>query len=309
MINPTVIRQFIRRYSTFRGVSIVMSWLWLLLLALTPLSLALLVSFCSKHYPQLFTLHFTWTNYRQLLCQPAYLVIMLRSLKIALGCSLCTLLLGYPFAYCIASAQAKWQPPLLLLVIIPFWMSSLVRVYAIMILLKHHGVLNWLLLKLGVISQPLQFLYTNSAVLMGLTYDFLPLMILPIYLSISKIDRRYLEAARDLGATPAAIFWRIVLPLSRNGIITGCLMVFLPSITMFYVPALLGGARALLLGNLIEQQFLTLNNWPMGAAISSTLILLMLLMVLVQWLHQYSSGLRAKYRRRSLLELAAAAKK
>lgn len=267
---------------SFRETLISVSWIWFVVLALTPVGLVLLVSFCTRDYHNVFVPLFTLEHYRQLL-QPAYLIIFMRSLGLAASCTLLALLLGYPFAYFIAKAKAHWQPILFLLVVIPFWTSSLVRVYAIMLIIKQHGLINRFLLWLGVIQQPLRILYSNCAVLIGATYDLLPLMIMPIYLSISKIDPYCIEAARDLGASSRFIFWKILMPLSKRGIINGCLMVFLPSITLFYIPALLGGSRSLLLGNLIENQFLVFNNWPMGSAISSLLIVVVMVVVLFRW--------------------------
>ncbi len=272
-------------HRSFRWALISVSWVWFVILALVPVGLELLVSFCTRDYHKLFVLRFTLEHYQQLF-QPVYLTIFARSLGIAASCTLLALLLGYPFAYFIAQAKMRWQPILFLLVVIPFWTSSLVRVYAIMLILKQHGLINRVLLWLGIIHQPLRLLYSNCAVLIGATYDLLPLMIMPIYLSVSKIDPLCVEAARDLGASNWVIFWRVLIPLSKGGIVNGCLMVFLPSITLFYIPVLLGGSRSLLLGNLIENQFLVFNNWPMGAAISSLLIAVVLVMVLVRWIRQ-----------------------
>lgn len=273
------------KQNRFRSLTIATSWIWFILLALIPITLTLMVSFCTRDYYHLFKLPLTLTSYQQML-RGGYFLIILRSLKLAFSCTFLAILIGYPFAYLIARSSAKWQPVLFLLVIVPFWISSLVRIYAIMLILKHHGLLNYLLMRLGVIQKPLTLLYSNAAVVAGTTYDLLPLMIMPIYLSIHKINSVVIEAARDLGAKNWAIFWRIIVPLSKDGIMNGIYLVFLPSITLFYIPVLLGGSKELLLGNLIQNQFLVFNNWPMGAALGSSLTLVITLAALGRWWYQ-----------------------
>jgi spermidine/putrescine transport system permease protein len=273
-----------RHNSYFKYFSITTIWLWLGFFSLIPTLLVLLVSLLSHDSNSLFRLPLTLSNYGQLL-NPAYPKILLKSFYIAGGTTLLCLLIGYPFAYIIARAPERYKAILLLL---PFWTSSLIRTYAIMIILKAQGIGNSLLLTLGIIHQPLQLLYTNIAVFIGLTYDFLPFMILPLYANIEKLDERLLEAARDLGAKGPRIFLKIILPLTVPGIMAGVLLVFLPAMTIFYIPDLLGGAKSLLLGNLIEDQFLLLTNWPVGAAISIILIVLMALLILLYW--RFSKG-------------------
>ena len=162
---------------------------------------------------------------------------------------------------------------------IPFWTNSLVRTYAIRMVLGTHGLLNKLLLATGLIDSPLRLLYTDTAVLLGLFYLMLPFMILPLYANLEKLDYRLVEAAHDLGAGPLQIFRRVIVPLSLPGIFAGCIMVFVPTMGLFYVASLLGGARQLLIGNLIQQQFLNARNWPLGSATSVMLILLMTVML------------------------------
>jgi spermidine/putrescine transport system permease protein len=199
------------------------------------------------------------------------------------------LLLGYPFAYLLSRSPVRWRPLLLLLVIVPFWTSSLVRIYAMMIVLKTQGLLNQALLALGLIAEPLDLLYTEPAVILGMLYTLLPFMILPLYAALEKLDDRLIEAARDLGAGKMTIFLRIVVPLTLPGIIAGSLLTFLPGLGMFYVADLLGGAKTLLVGNLIRDQFLSARDWPFGAAAS---VLLTLLMGLLLWAY-YLSARRA----------------
>lgn len=271
----------------FKNISLFWVWFWLAVFSLIPTLLVLVVSFLSHDSDSLFRLPLTLQNYLQLF-NPIYPKILWKSIYIAGGTTLLTLLLGYPFAYIIARNKSNYKYILLLLVIIPFWTSSLIRTYAIMVILKAQGIVNHFLMWLGVIHQPLQILYSNLAVFIGLTYDFLPFMILPLYASIEKLDETLLEAARDLGAKRFRIFFKIILPLTFPGIMAGVMLVFLPAMTMFYIPDILGGAKSLLLGNLIENQFLLITNWPSGSAISILLILLMFIMLLLY--RRFSKG-------------------
>ncbi len=211
---------------------------------------------------------FTLNNYAQLV-SPIFANIFFRSIIIACITTLFCLLLAYPFSYLLI--KSKHQSILLLLIIIPFWTSSLVRTYALIAILKLNGVLNAILLKCHIIHQPLSLLYTNFAVISGLVYNLFPFMVLPIFTNMERFDFRLIEAAKDLGANRLSIFFRVFLPNTANGVISGCLLVFLPAMTLFYIPNVLGGARSILLGNMIQTQFLNLENWPQGAATSMTL--------------------------------------
>lgn len=197
------------------------------------------------------------------------------SLVLAGGATIICLLVGYPFAYLAARAGKTTGRLMLLFVMIPFWTNSLVRTYALISMLKADGVINKTLLMLGIIDAPLKLMYTKGAVFLGLTYTLLPFMILPLYSAIEKLDVRLLEAARDLGAGPVRTFKDITLPLTMPGIISGCMLVFLPALGMFYIPDILGGARNMLLGNFIRDQFLATRDWPMGAAASVGLTVIM----------------------------------
>ncbi len=204
---------------------------------------------------------------------------MLRSLLMAGATTLACLILAYPFSYFMV--RSKHQSMLLLLIIIPFWTSSLVRTYALVAILKFNGVLNALLLKLHLISTPLSLLYSNFAVLSGLIYTLFPFMVLPLYTNMERFDFKLLEAATDLGANRWALFTRVFLPNTTRGILSGVLLVFLPAMTLFYIPNVLGGARSILIGNLIQNQFLVAENWPQGAATSVLLTLILLLLLLI----------------------------
>lgn len=271
-----------KRKISFKQFSLTTIWIWLLLFACVPLSATLITSLLTHDSINLVALKPTLKNYFHLF-NPAYFRILLQSIYLAVSCTIICLIVGYPFAYLIARSHSRHKALLLLLVIIPFWTSSLIRTYAIMAILKAKGVINFILLSLGIIHQPWQFLYNFSAVLIGCVYDFLPFMILPLYANIEKLNQDYIDAARDLGANKITTFIKIIIPLTKSGIIAGSLLVFLPSMTMFYIPVLLGGAKNLLLGNLIEGQFLTANNWPQGAAISIFITIIMCLLFVIYW--------------------------
>jgi len=222
----------------------------------------------------------TLENY-QLVFQPLYLKIFQKSFVIAGLATLICLFLGYPFAYLIARMQGRLKNFLLMLIIIPFWTSSLIRSYALIAMIKTKGLLNTFLLSLGFISGPLPLLFTNTAVMIGLVYNLLPFMILPILTNVERLDSQIIDAARDLGANRMTTFRRIVLPLTLPGIIAGCILVFLPAMTIFYIPDILGGAKSILLGNLIQNQYLIAQNWPMGSALSTVLTLILVSLIII----------------------------
>lgn len=273
----------------FRKLTITPIVIWLILFALAPFILLLVISFFSHTDSQLFTLPLTFKNYTQLL-HPIYFKILLQSLQLAFITTILCLILGYPVAYYITRLSKKWQPLLLILIIIPLWTSSLIRTYGMIAILKTKGLLNTLLLSLGIIHDPFLLLYSNIAVLIGMVYNLLPFMILPLYANIEKLDHRLLEAARDLGAKRTRLFIRIIFPLTLPGIIAGSLIVFLPAMTLFYIPTLLGGAKSILLGNLIQSQFLEMRNWPAGSATSIILtIFLLLLLIPYRYIKKYQN--------------------
>ncbi len=272
----------------FKLIAIGALWFWLIAFALLPNLLVAVASVLTRGDNEFVVFTLTLSSYRRLL-DPLYLDVLLDSLWLAAATTTLCLLLGYPFAYLLTRSPVRWRPLLLLLVIVPFWTSSLVRTYAIMIVLKTQGLLNQTLLGLGLIAEPLELLYTESAVILGMLYTLLPFMILPLYAALEKLDPRLIEAARDLGAGKITIFLRIVIPLTLPGIIAGSLLTFLPGLGMFYVADLLGGAKTLLVGNLIRDQFLSARDWPFGAAAS---VLLTLLMGLLLWAY-YLSARRA----------------
>ena len=263
--------------SLFRAFSIGSTWVWLGAFALLPTLALLLVSLLDRSEFDFFIPVLTLKNYEELF-SPVFLTVLWDSVRLALLSTLVCLLVGYPFAYRIAKASSKWRPWLLLLVIIPFWTNSLIRTYALILIIGAQGMVNKALCGLGLISTPLEMMYTDFAVFVGLTYTMLPFMVLPLYASIEKLDHKLIDAAKDLGAGSMRAFWHITLPLTLPGIVAGCMLVFLPSLGMFYVPEILGGAKNMLLGTFIKNQFLVANNWPMGAAASSVMTILLVIM-------------------------------
>lgn len=266
--------------SGFKIFSLLIVWLWLFLFALLPFCLVIAASFMGHSESHLIQAPLTFENYQQL--NDANTVrIFEKSFVIAGIATLLCLCLGYPFAYFMARMQSRFKNLLILLVIIPFWTSSLIRSYALIAIIKAKGVLNALLIALGIIHQPLSILFTNSAVVIGLVYNLLPFMILPIMTNVERLDNRLIDAARDLGANWFTTFRKVIIPLSMPGIIAGTILVFLPAMTMFYIPDILGGAKSILLGNLIQNRFLIAQNWPGGAAVSVMLTLLLALLILI----------------------------
>lgn len=265
---------------SFRSFSLTTVWFWLFLFALLPFCLVVLASFLTHNENQFIGSPFTLENYHQL-SQLIYLKIFQKSFVIAGMSTLFCLLLGYPFAFMIARMDGHLKSFLLLLVIIPFWTSSLIRSYALIAMIKAKGVINMILLSLGIIHQPLSMLFTNTAVIIGLVYNLLPFMILPIMTNVEKLDTNLIDAAKDLGANQWTTFRRVIIPLTMPGIIAGCIMVFLPAMTLFYIPDILGGAKSVLLGNLIQNQFLIAQDWPMGSAVSTLLTGVLTILILI----------------------------
>ena len=208
--------------------------------------------------------------------QTIYIEAFQTSLKYAALTTLLCLIVGYPFAYFLARSRAAWRPVLLMLVMLPFWTSFLLRVSAWKGILADQGVLNNLLLWLGVIKQPLVMLYTDVSMLVGMTYVYLPFMVLPLYATLVKMDMRLLEAAHDLGASSFKAFWLVTVPLSKAGIVAGSMLVFIPAVGEFVIPSLLGGAENIMIGRVVWDEMFSNNNWPRAAALSVVMIALIL---------------------------------
>ncbi|MBY7732393.1 spermidine/putrescine ABC transporter permease PotB [Vibrio bathopelagicus] len=251
---------------------------WLVLFVMIPNIMIIGTSFLTRDEANLIEMTFTLDNYLRL-ADPLYFKVLMHSFYMAIVATLLCLIIGYPFAYIVAKMPAKWRPIMLFLVIVPFWTNSLIRTYGLKVVLGTQGVLNKGLLALDIIDKPLRIMYSETAVMIGLVYILLPFMILPLYSAIEKLDDTYLEAAKDLGANKLQTLLKVVLPLTMPGIIGGCLLVLLPALGMFYISDLLGGAKNLLIGNVIKSQVLNARDWPFGAATSIALTMAMAVML------------------------------
>jgi spermidine/putrescine transport system permease protein len=253
--------------------------IYLLIFMILPLILVVAISFLSRgSYGELaytFNIH----NYTRLI-DSLYLRILGYSFVVGFGTTAISLIVGYPLAYYIARAPSRQRSVLMFLILLPFWTNFIIRIYAWIMILRTEGFLNNFLQWIGIIQEPLNILYTPTAVMIGMVYEFLPFMVLPIYTSLEKIENAQLEAAADLGAPPWRAFLRVTLPLSVPGMIAGTLLVFIPSMGMFVVPDLMGGAKTMLIGNLIRNQFLTARDWPFGSAASMLLMVLTMIFTL-----------------------------
>ena len=266
----------------FQKITVAIIFSWLIFFVLIPNLLVLTVSFLTRDGSDFYALPFTLDNYANLF-NPLYAQVVWNSLYMSGIATIICLLIGYPFAFMVSKINPKYRPFLLFLVVLPFWTNSLIRIYGMKVFLGVKGVLNTMLMDMGILSEPIRILNTEVAVIIGLVYLLLPFMILPLYSAIEKLDGRLLEAARDLGANAVQRFFRVILPLTMPGIVAGCLLVLLPAMGMFYVADLLGGAKVLLVGNVIKSEFLISRNWPFGSAISIGLTVLMALLIFVYY--------------------------
>lgn len=205
----------------------------------------------------------------------------LSSLKIATISTILTLLIGYPIAYSMTRAAEEWRPTLLMLIILPFWTSFLIRVYSWMGILGQEGLLNQLLLWLHVISEPLKIMNTPTAVYIGIVYTYLPFLVLPIYAALDKLDDNLLEAAEDLGCSRFKAFWLVTIPLSMNGIVAGCFLVFIPALGEFVIPSLLGGSQTLMIGKVLWEEFFSNRDWPVASAVAVILLLILIIPIIL----------------------------
>jgi putrescine transport system permease protein len=223
---------------------------------------------------------FSFSNYVWLTEDALYINAYISSITIAFISTLLTLLIGFPLAYGMARAPTSLRPTLLMLVILPFWTSFLIRVYAWIGILKPEGLLNQLLLAIGVIDEPLIILNTNTAVYIGIVYSYLPFMVLPIYSALEKMDYTLIEAAQDLGCPPISAFWKITFPLAIPGIVAGCLLVFIPAVGEFVIPDLLGGSRTLMIGKTLWSEFFNNRDWPVSSAVAVLLLLILVVPIM-----------------------------
>ncbi|NEP87991.1 MAG: ABC transporter permease [Okeania sp. SIO2C2] len=254
--------------------------IWILIFFIIPLIIVLIYSFLERGTYGGVVWEFTLDNYQRL-GQGIYWGIFGRSLFLAFITTMICLLIGYPLAYFIATRRQPWRNILLMLIIIPFWTNFLVRTYAWIVLLRTEGVFNIALQSLQLINEPLTLLFTPFAVIIGLVYGYLPFMILPLYATIERFNFSLLEAAQDLGANDLRTFFRVVLPLTIKGIVAGSLLVFIPAFGAFITPDILGGAKTMMVGNLIQNQFIKARNWPFGSALSILLMVIVLIPVII----------------------------
>ncbi|AGA69165.1 ABC-type spermidine/putrescine transport system, permease component I [Desulfitobacterium dichloroeliminans LMG P-21439] len=245
--------------------------LWMLIFTIVPL---VLVVYFSVFESGPAGVRFT-TEHIERVFEPIYLKVIMRSVGLAFISTLLCLLLGYPLAMILASKELKMRDFLIVLFVLPMWMNFLARTYAWMTLLENNGIINQILAALSLPA--LNILYTDKAVVLGMVYNFLPFMVLPIYSVLRKIDRSLIEAAEDLGATPTRTFFKVIFPLSLSGVASGIIMVFMPAVTTFVISRLLGGGQYMLIGNLIEQQFLTTGDWGFGSSLALILMIFLLL--------------------------------
>ena len=270
--------------TTWRRVTVAIPYLWLLIFFLLPFAIIFKISLADPVIAQPpFTptfdaqggLSITIDNFLFLLTDKLYAITYLKSALLALAATVLCLLLGFPMAYGIARSAPSVRSLLLLLIVLPFWISFLLRVYAWMGLLNNYGVINNTLMWIGIIDQPIQIMYTDFAVFIGLTYSYLPFMILPLYATLERMDLDLIEAAQDLGASRTQSFWDVTWPLARPGVIAGCLLVFIPAMGEYVIPYLLGGPESLLIGRVLFDEFFVNRDWPLASSVAIVLLLLL----------------------------------
>ena len=281
-----------------KRVFTVVPYLWLLVLFLVPFLIVMKISLSDyaisiPPYTPTLDLSAGWEGVRTFLAEldfenfvfltedDLYWKAYLSSLKIAVISTMLTLLVGFPIAYGMARAPEEWRPALMMLVILPFWTSFLIRVYAWMGILANEGLLNQFLLWIGITSEPLTIINTNIAVYIGIVYTYLPFMILPVYASLERMDPSLLEAAEDLGCSRTSAFWTVTLPLARPGVIAGCFLVFIPAVGEFVIPSLLGGSQTLMIGKVLWEEFFSNRDWPVASAVAIVLLLILIIPIVL----------------------------
>ena len=289
----TLNQQFMRLMPSGRKLVIGVPFLWLCLFFLLPFFLVMKISFSEAalaippyseiytYAEQKFQLFLNVGNYLLLTDDELYISAYLGSLKVALFSTLMCLVLGFPMAYAITKANKETQNVLMLLIMMPTWTAILIRVYAWMGILSNNGLLNGFLMSMGFIDEPLQILNTNLAVYIGVVYSYLPFMILPLYANLVKHDQSLLEAASDLGSSTFNSFWKITIPLSKNGIIAGCMLVFIPVVGEFVIPELLGGPETLMIGKVLWQEFFNNRDWPVASALAVVMLAILIVPIIL----------------------------
>ncbi len=281
------ISNYVRSLIDGRHFVISVPYFWFLILAFVPLLIVLKISLSEMESTSVSSM-IDWTNgwptvklnfssYMFIATDALYYQTYLSSLKYALMTTVICLAIGYPFAYFMARLPKHIQPTLLMLIMLPFWTSFLLRIYAWKTLLVNNGVINNVLMSVGAINEPIAMMNTPFSLMVGMVYSYLPFMILPLYANLSKLDMRYLEAAADLGTSPFKAFWLITVPLSKAGIVAGSMLVFIPAVGEYVIPELLGGSDTLMIGRVLWDEFFSNNDWPMASAVAVVVILLIML--------------------------------
>jgi len=281
-LTGSAVKRFIDR--NWKRLIVAIPYAWLLVFFLAPFAIILKISFAdpiiaqppfTPAFDEAGRLSVTWDNFIFLLTDKLYAITYLKSATMAASATALCLLIGFPMAYGIARSTTALRNLLLLLIILPFWISFLLRVYAWMGLMNNYGVINNFLIWIGLIDQPLQLMYRDFAIYVGLVYSYLPFMILPLYATLERMDLDLVDAAQDLGASPSEAFLDITWPLARPGVIAGCLLVFIPAIGEYVIPYLLGGPEALLIGRVLFDEFFVNRDWPLASAVAIVLLLLL----------------------------------
>jgi putrescine transport system permease protein len=293
-IAPPAWSEYVLKHWSGKKFVIAVPWLWLLLFFLVPFLIVFKISFSEVRIAmppyapllewasgQALQIKLNFANYTFLFTDDLYVSTYLYSIKVAAVSSLWCLALGYPMAYAIARSTPTWRNLFLMLIILPFWTSFLLRVYAWIGLLKNNGVINNVLMALGVIDEPLVMMQTDFAVYIGIVYSYLPFMILPLYANLEKHDPTLLEAAADLGARPVTTFLRVTLPLSLPGVIAGLMLVFIPAVGEFVIPSLLGRTDQLMIGRVLSDEFFANRDWPVASAVAIVMLLLLVVQIMV----------------------------
>jgi putrescine transport system permease protein len=280
----------IKKDTLWRHITVLVPYLWLLVFFLLPFGIILKISLAepilaqppfSPTIDETGALSVTADNFAFLFRDKLYALTYLKSVIMAASATICCLMLGFPIAYGIARSEPRTRSLLLLLIVLPFWISFLLRVYAWMGLLGNYGVINNFLMWLGITEQPIQILYTDFAIFLGLTYSYLPFMILPLYATLERMDLDLVDAAMDLGASRTTAFWDITWPLARAGVIAGCMLVFIPAMGEYVIPYLLGGPDALLIGRVLFDEFYVNRDWPLASAVAIMLLVLLVVPIVI----------------------------
>jgi len=280
----------------WRRFAVAVPYVWLLVFFLLPFVIILKISLADPVIAQPpFTpllddqgnLSVSLDGFKFLLTDKLYAITYFKSVMLAASATMLCLLLGFPMAYGIARSDPMTRSILLLLIVLPFWISFLLRVYAWMGLLNNYGVINNMLMWFGAIDQPIQFMYTDFAMLIGMTYSYLPFMVLPLYATLERMDLDLVDAAQDLGATRTGAFWDITWPLAKPGVIAGCLLVFIPAMGEYVIPYLLGGGESLLIGRVLFDEFFVNRDWPLASSVA--IVLLLILVVPIMLLQRYQA--------------------